>query len=439
MSGVTFAVGAGEPLGVVVTRRLLDRSGLEIDADDEPDDLYEQVHGPGSAANRTRLFVDRDFFSEDAAQPVRFDHFTSGNLDATIRVDADARNDAKGNTAWAAAFHAIKFALLTHQAVVLLKGDDAGMPKHHQFHLVRETGGAFSQIYQFGGGPITRTRWHSSADWFDAPVVSHEYGHAIVYWLPGTMADQAHVDAYNKALGAMYQRFEDERKQRASWHAELVVTNGGYALSEGLTELIEHVLGLALSLPRGRRQTAPSGKAGWEQYRYDVHVPVAGQAASAYYRNPAYLSSRCGRNVEGVFAGALWEYLSDLTGLPALYRSADDKETGCKQPQAFFDDWRLSRANPPDALAQLRRLVTWLLVDPLQNVVGQAATWTGRWPDPGGDPYPTVYDFLKRIEQRDPGGANDPKEAFSKLHDDYLLPWNLEQDPAPGLGPDWTP
>ncbi|HVD27596.1 MAG TPA: hypothetical protein VNC79_03735, partial [Mycobacteriales bacterium] len=65
VSGVSFAVPAGGALGVAVRRHLVDPFGVELSADDEPDDLYEQVHGAGSAATRVRLFGDSDFLSED--------------------------------------------------------------------------------------------------------------------------------------------------------------------------------------------------------------------------------------------------------------------------------------------------------------------------------------------------------------------------------------
>jgi hypothetical protein len=319
-------------------------------------------------------------------------------------------------------------------------GEEDGLPERHQFHLVNERGTPSTSSYeQPAGSRLTRSRMLSSR-WFTARTVVHEYGHGMVRWLSETLADPNRFSQYEDGIGAFVQRYLDERRQRASWHSELVVTNGGYALSEGLTLLIEQVLGVGASLPSGRRRTAPAGEAGWERHLYDVWVPLAGQPASSTYANPFYLSNRSGRNVEGVFAGALWEYLSGPTGLSPLYASADDTDAGCKQPREHLDDWLDHRANPTEALAQLRRMANWLLIDPLLTRVGGGAGWTGRWPDdPSGTPYPTVYDFLKRIEDQDPGGVHDPQERFSWFHDEYLIPWNLEQDPAPGLGPDWKP
>ena len=120
-----------------------------------------------------------------------------------------------------------------------------------------------------------------------------------------------------------------------------------------------------------------------------------------------------------------------------------DGPNGCKQPQAFINDWQKKAS--PGTLDQLHLLVGWLLVDPITTVMGDKAQWTGQWPVGGQSvPYPAVYDHLNRVFTQKPASPTTPQESFTALHNDCLVKWNLEQDDPhepnpPVLGQDWTP
>jgi hypothetical protein len=57
-------------------------------------------------------------------------------------------------------------------------------------------------------------------------------------------------------------------------------------------------------------------------------------------------------------------------------------------------------------------------------------------------PTTKVYDVLLRVFTQDPAAPATPEESFTKLHNDCLVQWDLEQilsnEPNPPvLGPDW--
>jgi hypothetical protein len=133
----------------------------------------------------------------------------------------------------------------------------------------------------------------------------------------------------------------------------------------------------------------------------------------------------------------MFSYLSRTTGLHQLFLPVDDTRTGCRRPQAYLDDWLAHPDADPD---QLHRIVDRVLLDPVRQVLGgdPATRWTGRWPEPDGTAYPTVYDYLHRIETSAPDPPPTPEESFDHLRDSILIPWNLELDDGdPALGPDW--
>jgi hypothetical protein len=443
VSGVTFAVPAGEPLGVAVRRRLvvaadpaLGTQGVELVAEDQPDHLYT-----GNLANRLYLFVDDGgyFWSQHAREPLFFDTmtnlFTSADLTATVRVDADKSDDTRGNTAYAAALHALRFAWLAHEALTVLKGGDAGLPQQHDLHLVIRAGGlsatgSYLRDQAVPASRVTMTALYAASSWFTNKDVIHEYGHAIVHWLSNTLHNDTRRTFYESAIEKIKARFTAEWGQ-APWHAYPVVTNSGLALAEGLPPFLQRFLGEANTLPAGNRMLPP-GQETWGRHLYDVHEP-GGVGILGPHRP---LSDRCGRRIEGAFAEALYGYVSGATGLSLLFDRAGDTESGGKSPRAYLDDW-LAGFPAPDRttrLNELRTLVNWLYADPIEHVVGNDTNWTGSWQ---GLFYPTVKDVLDRI-------AAQNQTAFPAFHDDVLVPWNLEQiDPneptPPAVGPDWMP
>ena len=443
VSAVSFGVSAGDRVGVAVRRSLTvgEFDELLLEVVDEPDERYEDRNGSESASGRPPLvFVDDFgyFWSEEGREPLLRSPFTSGDLSGTVRVDADGSDPARGNTGSAAAFHALKYALFTHEALVLVKGSNDAMPSHHQFHVVNEDGDAHTVSFQVGGSWLAPT-YLPSSNWFERGTEIHEYAHAAVRSLSNTLGDPGRREPYVTGVVTFSLRFLQEREQEVVWHNPELVTNGGMALSEGLAELVELLFGAGVGLPVAGAQSVPAGEEGWARHRYLVDTPIPGQPAGSYDGEPHPLRECSGRNVEGVFAGAMHQYLTDVTGLPGLGSVGDDTGSGYKRPQAYLDEWLGGRADPATALVQLHRMAAWLLVDPLEAVVGDSFWYTGHWPEPSGDRYPTVYDYLRRIEREAPIGAADPKESFAHLHDRYLLPWHLEREPAPGLGQDWTP
>ena len=435
VSGVSFNSSlAGSVVGVAIQRRL-ERGdiGLILEAGDDPD-----ATGPG-------LFPDDRFWSEDAREPVLHDPFTSADLAGTVLIDADKDDDSLGNTAHSAAFHALKFALLTHETLGLLRDNSANLPEHHHFHVVLGEGVSGTNTYQPDPSVDDwRTQTFLRSDnWFARSAAVHEYAHAIVRWLSGTVRDTARRNAYQGRIEAMQQQFEDEVAQGGMWHTNPLVTNGGVALTEGLAQMVERFLHSTVELPLLDAPKPPAGRETWERYRVQVWVPT--KSGELYDMTPAALSERCGRRIEGVFAGALYEFVNHAinpSDLLVFYLSSDDTERSCKQPAAHLEEWAAGLVDREAGLAQLRRLASWVLVDPIGAVLGSDALgWTGRWPDLTGTRFPTVYDYLRRIADLDPASPTmPPEESFAWLHDNVLVPWNLEQDDGvPGLGLDWTP
>jgi hypothetical protein len=443
VSGVSFSITPGGRLGAAVRRRLT-VGGVDLRAVDDP-------------TKSSTLFTDEYFWSEHATPPVLFSPFSAGAFAGppgpiAVMIDADKRVDSRANTAHAAAFHALKFAKFTHDAVTLLKGDATHMPLENEFQLRLSAASDNAATYSYTPDPtqpnnvITMVSLPSS-DWFTHRTIVHEYGHVIDRWISGTLTNVAARSAYDATTAAYDSRFQADRGQTTAWHDTAVLTNGGMALVEGTPLIIEYFLGVGGVLPHGTLP-APPGKENWPQYVFDVQEP--GPANS---RTKVALSARCGRQVEGVYASALFDYICAATGFDGFLILQHDSPTGYRQPQAYLDDWQnaLSQADRAKKLAQLHGLVDWLFVDPLRFVIGvNYLSWSGIWPEPpatGGVRYPTVYDMLVRIQKRDPernGPAPTPEESFTRLHDEALMPWNLEQveknEPTPPvIGPDWTP
>jgi hypothetical protein len=442
VSGVSFGVPAGGPLGVAVGRGLLlppdpalgTLQGVELRAEDQPDHLYT-----GNVGTRRYLFAGDGgyFWSQHAAAPVFFDSvtspFTSADLTVTVRVDADKSDDAKGNTPYAAALHALRFGWLTHEALTVLKGDDAGLPQQHDFHLVIQARGLSSTgsyDRDLVGPRVTRTTLYAGSSWFTNGDVIHEYGHAIVQWLSDRLLDQTRRTIYETAIGLMNDQFLTEWGPPL-FHSYPVVTNAGIALAEGLPPFLQRFLTEANTLPSGTAPLPP-GQETWGRFLFDVHE--RGPGATLGLRRS--LGERCGRRVEGVFAEAVYTHVSGSTGLTALFDRATDTEFGGRSPRGYLDDWLAGFPVPdrPARLAELRRLVDLVWVDPVRTVVGNDALWNGEW---NGNFYPKVKDVLDRIAAHDPAG-------FRAFHDTVLVPWNLEQiDPnepvPPVVGPDWLP
>ncbi len=444
VSGVSFAVNAGMRLGAAVHRRLA-VTGADLRVVEDP------------SRPSTMMFSDEYFWSEDGRSPVLFEPFTSGSFATdpgpiAVLIDADKRVDSNGNTADAAAFHALKFARFAHDAMTLLKGDATHLPLENEFHFsvsTESSDNASATSYTPDpadpGHVITKISL-PSCDWFTHTTIVHEYGHVIARWLSETLADPAARAAYEAGTGACHQRFRDEWRQTESWHDVAVVTNGGLARAEAIPLVLELFMGLGASLPSAHR-TPPTGQTGWAKFAHDVKRPAPGATTTV-----VALSLYCGRRVEGVFAFALHDYIFTVTGFGGFPVVSDDTPTGYRQPTAYLDDWlgSLPAADRTARLDQLHRLVGWLYVDPMRFVMNYYFGWTGIWPEPpatGGVRYATVYDLLARIETRDParsGSPPTPEESFARLHDEALMPWNLEQVRAdepipPVLDPDWNP
>jgi hypothetical protein len=458
VSGVSFDVQPGDTITAGLERRL---------------DLAAHVNGGNATvllvvddpATSPPLFPDGYFHSEKARTQVSFQISAGGEIGATkgpavVTIDAGKKDDSAGNTVHAAAFHALKYARFTNDAVALLKGDSENLPRQHEFRL-RYTSdtvaGADTSEVLAGSGraALSYTRMAAAKSWFTSPVVVHEYSHAIVAWLGSVLNDQSHFDANSHAVGAMWSRQESEWKypKGKSSHNEGQVTNAGIALSEGLALLFECLLGYYGRLSDGittglkkRPQTPPPGRAGWPQYTYGIWRHDA--SGSGPYVS---LSADSARRVEGAFALAVFGYIMQATGFPGFLIEGGDTTSGSRPPQALFDDWiaTLPAGQRTSGPAQLKRMFGWLVTDPISGVLSDVPTsWSGRWPaapHPAGQPYPAVYDYLEHLKVNDPAGPNGvgptAEESFLFFFDSCLLPWNLEpvdvhEPTPPSLAPD---
>jgi hypothetical protein len=448
VSGVSFGVQAGDTITAGLIRRLdlppLHRGNTTVLlAVDDP-------------ANSPALFPDGYFHAENARMSVRFPAVTGGVIGATqgpavIVIDASKKDDRLGNTVHAAAFHALKYARFTNDAVTQLQGDSENLPLLHEFRL-RYTSDtvASADTSQSLAGPGTAarsyTRMAAAGSWFTSPIVVHEYGHALVAWLGSVLNDQAHYDAFENAIGAIWNRLESEShypKGKAT-HNEGQITNPGVALSEGLALLFECLLGYYGRLGDGkttgllkRPKPPPSaGQQGWEQYTYGVwRHDASGDQPSVS------LSTDSGRRVEGVFALALFGYITKATGFPGFLVEQGDTRSGSQQPQALLDDWANHQAS---GKAPLQNLFRWLVTGATAAVHGGSpSSWTGHWataPNTAATPYPAVYDYLKHLQDTDPNQSGTA-ESFQNLFDTCLLPWRLEpvasnEPHPPVLAPD---
>ncbi|HVN12737.1 MAG TPA: hypothetical protein VMT69_11635 [Kineosporiaceae bacterium] len=433
VSGVSFTVQPGLDLTIAVERRLA-FGGTVIRVEDDP-------------AATTPLYSDPSFHFEKATPPVSFPAFAAAAIDGAgkplkLLIDADARDDTKANTPDAAAFHALKFARYTDDGIALLSGVRPGSAtREHLFHAMVSqdaNDGAGSATYDDPSTNKVVTWTHlPDQDWFTRRTVIHEYGHGVVRWLSNTVRDPVRRADAEAAVGAIAARLISERNTKGPGyaHSEPMVTNAGIALVEGLTLCFETFFGVGGTLFADK--VSAGAKSSWAKYKYGVYLPVP--------PNPVVsLSTYCGRQVEGVFAFALFEHISKATGFAGfVLGTTGDGPDGCKQPQAFINAWQ--KKAHAGALDQLNRLIRWLLVDPITVVMGDKTQWTGQWPATGQSvKYPAVYDHLKRVFDQNPANPQTPQESFTALHNDTLVKWNLEQDLSnepnpPVLGQDWTP
>jgi len=458
VSGVSFEVRPGDEVTAGLLRQLV----LDPVNGGTPTILLA-VDDPATAPT-SRLFADDHFHSEKAGNPVSFQISTGGEIGAAkgpaiVVIDAGKTDDHRGNTAHAAAFHALKYARFTNDAVALLKGDSKNLPQMHEFRLQYTTdaaaGADTSESLAGPGSPaLSYTRMAAAGSWFSSPTVVHEYGHALVAWLGSVLNDQVHYDAYEDATRVIWNRLESELHYPTGKgiHNEGGVSNAGVALSEGLALLFECLLGYYSQLSDGttttlvkRPQPPAPGRQGWPQFTYAVrHHDASGS------RPYMSLSADSGRWVEGVFAVALFRYIKEANGFPGFLVEKGDTRSGSRSPQKLLDDWiaTLSPGQRTDALAQLKRMFAWLVIDPISGVHSDVATtWSGRWPappDPASKPYPAVYDYLRHLQANDPatkGPWLTAEESFLVFFESCLLPWNLEpvdgHEPSPPvLAPD---
>jgi hypothetical protein len=445
VSGVAFQVTPGSMLGVAIERRLTFGQTVIRVSDD-----------PGSG---TQLYPDPYFYSSASSPGVFFTSFTAGALEAPagplpVVIGADPADDTATSTPDAAAFHALKFARYAHEGVALLGSNAALMPAVHEFRVLTGGGGASTTV---SDDPVTSTAITTThfppQGWFTRRTVIHEYGHAIVYWLSSTVRDHARRTDYGAAQGACQDEAAAVAKWPGYWHSESLVTVSGTALTEGLTLCFESFFGEGGKLDPSGMKGPPGTKVSWPKYIFLVYPPgppnISATGFSGSFGPALQLSASKGRDVEAVFAYALFEYVKASTGFGGfLLGTTGDSERRCVQPQAFLDTWQssLPASSATAKLDQLHRLVSWLLIDPITVVVGDKRFWTGRYPaGAGGVPYPKVYDVLLRVFGQDlarTGPAPTPEESFTNLHNDCLVPWNLEQDLAseptpPILGGDY--
>jgi len=435
ISGVSFALVPATPVTVALPRH------LDLPAVNGGNATTLVVRGdPGS------VFPHDEFQGVDALVPVTFPSFGAGTIGPVdLVVDADAAGGK--HTADAAAFHALKYAKFTHDATVLLKTNSVAMPVRHE--LIIKPGSpdipatkAWPAGVPTGADPYrTETELGSEKAWFLPNVVIHEYAHGLVSWLGGEMSTIANYIVINNGNVAAADRLNNEYHHG---HNAWLVTNSGTGLDEGLPEFFEFLFGYRDSfvnrmtgLHPGSTTSPPPGQKSWPQHKYQV----LDHTGAAYVQ----LSADMGRRVEGVFAIALWDYLANATTFPGFLVVQGDSTTGARPVHAYLDDWAATvPAGKPD---QLTRLFRWLVTDAIGGLYGSPATWTGAWTGKPGLPYPTVRDFLSRLQASDPAGSAvppTPEESFQHLFDTALQPWNLEQfDPAepkpPVLAPDWRP
>jgi hypothetical protein len=426
VSGVACLLEPGESLSVHLPRKLV------VDGV-----THRVVDRPGATP---ALFPLSTFRSEDAAAPVSFSAFTSGALSAQaapleLTIDADAKDVGKGNTADAAAFHALKYARFAHDAVVVLADSDTSMPTEHEFQFSmskKEDDVPSTRVTVDGANAFTMTDF-TSYSWFAAHYVVHEYGHAIERWLGDSVVNASRRDSADKAIGAHHQRYLDERRQTSPWHTYNLVTNTGFAYSECLPEFLELICSVGAK-PQSGPAAAPAGRELWEQYLYSVFVP---RPLAKTNPTKVSLSTVSARQVENAVAYSLYDYLTTKTGFVGLALVYFDDEAGSWSPRQLWEDWTTSAS--AEEAERVHRMFRWLWRDAIVTVAGQdPKKWHGLWPlAPDGVPYPTIHDYLQAIQDGTPS-----HESFEALLNGTLVRWNLEpydaNEPSPPhLEPDW--
>ena len=381
VSGVACLLEPGESLSVHLPRELV------VDGV-----THRVVDLPGATP---ALFPLPKFRSEDAAAPVSFSAFTGGALGAPaapleLTIDADAKDVSKGNTADAAAFHALKYARFAHDAVVVLADSGTSMPTEHEFRFRMSSEVAGTSVTVDGSKAFTMTDLPSGS-WFAAHSVVHEYGHAIARWLGDSVGNASRRVSADNAREAHHQRFRDERRQTSIWHQYNLVTNAGFAYSECLPEFLQLICNVGAK-PQSGPAPAPTGRELWEQYLYSVFLPRPHTQT-----NPTRvsLSTVSARQVENAVAYSLYDYLTTKTGFVGFPFVTFDEETGSWSPRQLWEDWTTSAS--AEEAERVHRMFRWLWRDAIVTVAGrQPSAWHGLWPSPpatGGVPYPTIHDY----------------------------------------------
>jgi len=415
----------------------------------------------------------RSYFDSTTSRfPAPFTALASGVVGSAqglglITIDSAKQDNSGRNTAYAAACHALKYTRLTHDATVALKGDSRDMPQRHELILGLTGCGSPWTPAVTGANTIytvspasTYTCLPAASAWFTPPVICHEYGHAITFWLGGVLSSVFLANRYADATQSTRTRLLAANV--SDNHRAGLVTNSGIALDEGLAEFFECLMGAyptfsnkETQLVRASKVQAPRGEEDWQKYLYTVAREPAGAP-----REVVQLSEDMGRRVEGAVAMALCGYLFDATGFGGFPVEAGDTQFGCRPAQAYLDDWTNSlplglQGTEP---VRLQRLFRWLITDAIAVLyAGLTSNWTGSWlvpaarPAPPGTlipvPYPTVVDYLSQLQVSDPvksGTSSSPEESFDYLFTACLVPWNLEPyDPneptPPKLELDWLP
>jgi hypothetical protein len=400
----------------------------------------------------------RSYFDSTTSRfPAPFAALASGVIGSTqglglIKIDAAKRDNSGRNTAYAAAFHALKYTKLTHDATVILMGNSQGMPQRHELILTMTGCSGYwaatvtDPNTSYSVSPAsTHTCMPADKAWFSPNVICHEYGHAITFWIGSVLSSVSLADRYT--VGNESTNVRLSAANVTPGHRAGLVTNSGMALDEGLAEFFECLMGAyptfsnkKTQLERGSMvQAAPGEDKKWQKYLYTV-VREPKNAP----REVVQLSEDMGRRVEGVVALALCGYLFDASGFSGFPVEADDTQVGSRPAQAYFDEWK--KGLPATEPAKLQRLFNWLITDAIAVLyAGLIRNWTGSWPDKSGTParYPTVLDYLSQLQVSDPAQSGTP-ESFQYLFDNCLVPWNLQpyhsNKPTPRqLDKDWLP
>ncbi|WP_426513545.1 hypothetical protein ACPPVO_24835 [Dactylosporangium sp. McL0621] len=378
------------------------------------------------------VFAAGDFLASNARVPLLFVGFNSGVVGAaegpaTFVVDADRNNFATGNTAYAAALHALKCAKLTHDAVVLLKGDSVNLPQRHDFQLALTSSTAVTVALAADAKrpDRTETTLPSNSSWFCSNVVPHEYGHAIVNWLGSALPSPGTLNATYAAIAVT----NTIQGSPPTWpgHTAGAVINSGVALDEGLAEFVECLMGYVKIYRRGHTSLKKHGSVGHPAAIYLALLSPTSSPQSLSRFTPAQV-----RAVEGAVALAQATYLLDTTKFPGFGIDTGPTSGRFRPAQAYLDDWLRNKHRD---LGQLQRMFRWLFTDAVSAYYGNPSNWllsgpTG-WPAPQLQTatYPSVEGYLTQLTTSDPaagGSPPTPEESYQHFNDRYLVPWNLE-------------